>query len=106
MEDQERLQTEGGVAPEEEILAARKEKLRKLREEEGYDPYRPERFERSANLAEVRKRFDGLTVDQHGSDQISTAGRVMALRKHGKASFVTLEDERDRMQLYFQFDTL
>ncbi|HOU32049.1 MAG TPA: lysine--tRNA ligase [Synergistaceae bacterium] len=107
MEDQERLQAEGGSqVPEEEILAARKEKLRRLREEEGYDPYRPERFERSAHLAEIKRRFDSLTVDQHGTEKLTTAGRVMALRKHGKASFITLEDEGDRMQLYFQFDAL
>ena len=37
---------------------------------------------------------------------IKTAGRVMAIRKHGKASFVHLEDDTDRLQLYFRFDTL
>jgi lysyl-tRNA synthetase class 2 len=93
-------------APEEEILQARKDKLERLRSEEGYDPFQQERWDRQHTLEYVHQNYDHLEVDAQGEEEISTAGRVMTLRKHGKASFVTLEDETQRLQLYFQVNAL
>ncbi|HPQ37543.1 MAG TPA: OB-fold nucleic acid binding domain-containing protein, partial [Synergistaceae bacterium] len=104
VEHQESL--EQGQAPEEEILRARKDKLERLRSEEGYDPFQQERWDRKHTLEYVHSHYDHLEVDAQGEEKLVTAGRVMTLRKHGKASFVTLEDETHRLQLYFQLNAL
>lgn len=88
---------------ENEILRQRKEKLQRLREEEGYDPYVVEKWDRKHTLLEVRNRYDHLQPDEKVDDvEISTAGRLMTLRRQGKATFADLADENERMQLYFQ----
>jgi len=93
--------------PEEEILSQRREKLERLRNEEGYDPFVQERFLREHSLAHVLETYGGLQENEHAEDaRIVTAGRVMTLRKHGKASFAHMEDETCRLQLCFQFDVL
>ena len=95
------------VQPEEEIFKQRKEKLLRLREEEGYDPYRIEKWERTDMLDRIRKEFDHLAPDEtDASVHLRSAGRVMTLRKHGKAMFAHLQDETDTLQLYFQFDKM
>jgi len=95
------------IFPEDEIFRQRLDKLTRLREEEGYDPFKNQRWDRKHDLAYVLSKFTYLEEDQVVEDaEISTAGRVMTFRKHGKASFVTLEDERNRLQLYFQFNAM
>lgn len=92
--------------PEEEIFRQRKDKLMRLREEENYDPYKQDFWEVKHSLAFVREKYDYLSHDEKLDDEIQTAGRVMTVRRHGKTSFVSFEDETDRLQLCFQFDVL
>ena len=93
--------------PEDEIFKQRLDKLTRLREEEGYDPFQNQKWDKKHDLAYVMDKFSYLEADQIDEDaEIVTAGRVMTFRKHGKASFVTLEDERNRLQLYFQFNAM
>ena len=92
---------------ENEIVRQRKEKLQRLRAEEGYDPYVIEKWERKEKLGEVRSRFESLQPDEIAREiEISTAGRLMTLRRQGKATFADLADEEGRMQLYFQINEL
>lgn len=91
--------------PEEEIFRQRKEKLFRLREE-GYDPFSIDKFDRQHSVGYVRERYDHLAPDQEGEELLSVAGRIMTLRRHGKASFATLEEDSGRIQLYFQLDQL
>lgn len=101
------MENQDQFAKESEIFQRRLEKLHRLRTEEGYDPFVNEHWPREHRLAYVKENFEGLGEDEHDeSVRIVTAGRVMTLRKHGKASFVTLEDEKERLQLYFQFNAL
>jgi len=93
--------------PEGEILRQRMEKLKRLREEEGYDPFVNEKWDRKHTLAFVKENYESLETDQRAEDvEISTAGRLMTLRKHGKASFADLADETETLQLYFQTDAM
>lgn len=92
--------------PEEEIFRQRKDKLMRLREEEGYDPYKQDRWEVRHSLAGVRKNFGHLAPEEKTEDLLQTAGRVMTVRRHGKTSFVSFEDETEKLQLCFQFDVL
>ncbi|MDR1509717.1 MAG: lysine--tRNA ligase [Synergistaceae bacterium] len=92
--------------PEEEIFRQRKDKLERLRREEGFDPYANDRWDWNHSLAEVRALFDDLAPEESSDSPLSVAGRVMTLRRHGKAAFADLMDERGMMQLYFQQNEL
>jgi lysyl-tRNA synthetase class 2 len=101
----ESTEQESTEQSENEILRQRKEKLQRLREEEGYDPYVVEKWDRRDTLEDVRKRFDCLQPDEAARDvKLWTAGRLMTLRRQGKATFADLADENERIQLYFQFN--
>jgi len=90
-----------------EIFRQRKDKLDRLMEEEGFNPYLAERWDRKHALSYVRKNFSHLAEDEMDETApIVTAGRIMTLRKHGKASFANLADETDNLQLYFQFNAM
>ncbi|GHS87541.1 lysine--tRNA ligase [Synergistales bacterium] len=92
---------------ENEILRQRKEKLGRLREEEGYDPYVVEKWDRRDTVASIRERFDHVQPDEVLRDAVlCTAGRLMTVRRQGKATFADLADESDRIQLYCQFNEL
>ena len=92
--------------PEEEILRQRKEKLKRLKEEEGYDPYEVDRWDREHFISFVLDRYANLDVNEPSSENLSVAGRIMTLRRHGKAAFANLADESGQIQLYFQHDAL
>lgn len=110
--------TMAGGAPEEaqekltetanatEVVRQRKDKLLRLRAEEG-DPYAVERWDRRDVLEEIQRRFGHLEPGQEdGTATVQTAGRLMTLRRQGRATFADLADETGRMQLYFQVDAL
>lgn len=77
----------------------RLEKLAKLREM-GVDPY-PVETERTHRAGEIVERYNEL----EGAD-VAVAGRLSAVRGHGKASFADLTDESGKVQLYFKKDNL
>ena len=90
-----------------EIVRQRIEKLQRLRGEEGYDPYVVEKWERRDTLTSIAERFSHLEADQAAPEAtVQTAGRLMTLRRQGKATFADLADEEGRMQLYFQINEL
>jgi lysyl-tRNA synthetase class 2 len=101
----ERSQVQGCM-PEEEIFRQRKEKLFRLRQEEGYDPFAVDKFDRRHLVSWVRENYESLGQDEEGDEELSLAGRVMTLRRHGKASFATMEEDSGRIQLYFQLDSM
>ncbi|MBQ6919536.1 MAG: lysine--tRNA ligase, partial [Synergistaceae bacterium] len=81
-----------------EVVRQRKEKLQRLRSEEGYNPYVNETWDRRDTLASIRERFDSLQPEQEdASVRLSTAGRVMTIRKQGKATFADLADEDSKI---------
>ncbi|MDO4987986.1 MAG: lysine--tRNA ligase [Synergistes sp.] len=94
------------TVPEEEILRQRKDKLARLRAEEGYDPFKEDHYEVKHNIAFVREKYDSLQPEEWSEDEIQTAGRIMVLRRHGKTAFAAFEDESSSIQLCFQFDVL
>jgi lysyl-tRNA synthetase class 2 len=92
--------------PEEEIFRQRKDKLDRLRREEEYDPFVNDHWDCSHTLSQIREKYDGLAAEESSPDQLSAAGRVMAIRRHGKAAFLNLADESGVVQLYFQENEL
>jgi len=85
----------------EKLRAVRIDKMDKFREG-GRNPY-PYRFELTHNAAEIRSDEERLSADE---TVVSMAGRVMALRGHGKTMFGHLEDASDRLQFYARKDVL
>ncbi len=88
----------------EPLMQARLEKLRRLREE-GIDPY-PPRFSRSHSIGEVIAGFSSLATEEHSGEQVMIAGRLIALRRMGKAVFLDLRDASGRIQVYSSLDGL
>lgn len=104
---EEILQQDSFSSEDNEVVRQRKEKLLRLRSEEGYDPFINEKWNREITLKEIRSQFDYLQPEQEAKDNlIKTAGRVMTIRRQGKATFADLADEDSRMQLYFQLNSV
>ncbi|UCF69867.1 MAG: lysine--tRNA ligase [candidate division WOR-3 bacterium] len=82
-------------------MEERLKKLQKLKEL-GVNPY-PYRFERSHNFQHIKEKFGTLS---ESAEKVTTCGRLLTVRGHGKTLFATLSDERDRMQIYLRKDEL
>jgi lysyl-tRNA synthetase class 2 len=91
---------------EDEIVRQRKDKLMRLREEENYDPFVHEKWDRKHTLQYIRDKYSYIESEQFEEDFVSTAGRIMSLRKHGKAMFANIADETQTLQLYFQLNEM
>jgi len=85
-----------------ELMRQREEKLAQWRAL-GVEPY-AYRYERSHRAAEILGW--GEAVTQEPGQRVRVAGRIMALRGHGKAGFAHLLDGSGRIQLYFRADQL
>jgi lysyl-tRNA synthetase class 2 len=77
-----------------------REKLKKL-VERGVAPY-AYRFERSATATQALDAYR----DENDTTAYGLAGRLVALRPHGKTTFAHLEDPSGKIQLYFKLDEL
>jgi lysyl-tRNA synthetase class 2 len=69
----------------------------------GIDPYPAETFPINAKTTDIKNKFrDDQTLFQ----DVSIAGRIMSRRIMGAASFVEIQDESGRIQLYLKRDDL
>lgn len=86
------------------IEEIREERLRKreMLVAAGMDPYAAV-VNRTHSVAAVLADFDDLSDDE---TEVSVAGRVMAMRRHGGSAFVDLFDGTARMQLFFSKDAV
>ncbi|HXV14429.1 MAG TPA: lysine--tRNA ligase [Candidatus Krumholzibacteria bacterium] len=85
----------------EKLRATRIEKLEALRED-GVNPY-PYRFAVTHTVAAVRSGEKSLA---EAAAVVRVAGRVMAMRGHGKTAFGHVEDATGRLQFYVRKDDL
>lgn len=83
-----------------ELMIRRREELEELRNM-GIDPY-PHTFERTALSSGIKSSF----TDDAPRVTVAVAGRIMSLRRMGKASFCHVEDSAGRIQLYLKKDDL
>lgn len=86
-----------------EMMRVRREKMDAFHEM-GVAPF-GHRFEVTDYAAQIRAQYDGLGEDEEGGE-VRIAGRLMAIRGHGKASFSTLNDRTGNIQIYFKQDVL
>ena len=89
-----------------EQVEVRKRKLAKLRDD-GRIIY-PNDFKPSHSVAEVVAKAINLSDEElHASSvQVAVAGRIMAIRRMGKASFFHIQDRRGRLQVYARKDRI
>jgi lysyl-tRNA synthetase class 2 len=86
------------------LIQARLDKLRALRGM-GVDPY-PARVPSVERIASVIERFDSLEAEEHSGEELFVAGRQMAVREMGKASFLDLRDGTGKIQIHARADRL
>jgi len=87
-----------------ELMKVRRDKLAAF-EAKGVAPF-GHRFEVSHHAQEVLEQFSTLEGEAESEAEITVAGRLMAIRGHGKASFSVLMDRSGRLQIYFKLDVL
>ena len=94
-------------APEQdlsEMMRVRREKMDAFRAM-GVPPF-GHRFEVTDYASALKEKYDYLAEDEEGEEEVCIAGRLMAIRGHGKASFSTLNDRTGNIQVYFKMDVL
>ncbi len=87
------------MADEKELFRVRMDKRTAL-EEKGINPY-PTRYDRDTCAATIHENFDQMETE---GKEVSVAGRLMTIRRMGKASFANLKDRTGTIQLYVKRD--
>ena len=78
----------------------RREKLKNL-QEAGRNPFLIEKWNVTAHSMDIKENFEAME-DQ----EVSVAGRIMAFRNMGKASFINIQDKQGRIQVYVRRDDI
>lgn len=84
-----------------EQVQNRIDKMHKIAEK-GWLPF-GHRFELTHHSADINEQFDALTAAE---SEVKLAGRVMAIRGHGKTCFMDVQDKTGRIQIYVRKDVL
>ncbi|MFM1655066.1 lysine--tRNA ligase [Brevibacillus sp. B_LB10_24] len=89
-----------------ELLQVRHDKMDQLREW-GLDPF-GKKFEQTDHAADVIAKFGEKSKDELDAEQhvVTLAGRLMAKRAMGKASFAQLLDRSGQIQIYIRLDAI
>ena len=87
-----------------ELIQQRIQKLETLRKE-GVDPF-PNNFRVDRTSEDLHLAFDPMPDEQLESikETFRVAGRIVAIRDFGKASFVQIQDRKGRIQIYLRKD--
>src|SRR6185436_2226345 len=98
-------QTTATAVDENQIIAERRAKLAALRERGNAFP---NDFRRDALAADLRAKYDAKTNEELEplGIEVAVAGRMLLKRLMGKASFATIQDMTDRIQLYITADAV
>ena len=102
----ENKENQGQQAPVEdlnEMMKVRREKMEAFRGQ-GVAPF-GHRYEVTDYAADIKQKNEGLEGEEEGLE-VHIAGRLMAIRGHGKATFCTLNDRTGNIQVYFKIDVL
>ena len=88
---------------ENELIKVRHEKMQAFIDK-GIAPF-GHRYEVTHHAADIRAEFGDIEGEEDAGE-VKIAGRLMAIRGHGKASFATISDVTGNMQIYFKLDIL
>lgn len=81
-----------------EIISNKWEEIEELKRE-GIDPF-GHSFNRTYEIKDLIEKNKDFQIGECGEEKASIAGRLMALRTHGKAIFANIEDISGRIQIY------
>ncbi|WP_019914445.1 lysine--tRNA ligase [Paenibacillus sp. HW567] len=89
-----------------ELLTIRRGKLDELRAL-GIDPF-GKKYERTTGAGDIMSKYDGQTKEELDELdlEVSIAGRIMAKRVMGKASFAHIQDLSGKIQIYVRQDSI
>lgn len=85
------------------------EKVRRDKAEDiknkGLDPF-GSKYNRTAYNIEIKEKYQDIDHDEFENihDEYSIAGRIMFIRKMGKASFFSIQDKTGKMQIYISIN--
>ena len=96
----ENIQNNEEQLDENHLIAIRKEKLKEL-QEQGKNPFKITKYNRTNLSKEIKGNYEEF----EGKD-VTVAGRIMAKRIMGKASFCTIQDAAGRIQSYVSINDL
>lgn len=84
----------------------RREKAEKIRSL-GMDPF-GHVFNRTAFAKDIKEKYKDVDHDEFENitDEYTIAGRIMFIRKMGKASFFTIQDKTDKIQIYISINDI
>ena len=83
-----------------QLMKVRREKLDELRSE-GKDPFAITKYDRTETAGQIKANFD-----EFDQKNVSVAGRIIAKRIMGKASFCTIQDSDEKIQSYVSINDL
>lgn len=81
---------------------ARIKEIEELREL-GINPY-PYSYKKTHTTEDIKKQFQHLANGEVTQEKVSTAGRIMSIREHGKSAFFHIKDTFGRIQAYVRKD--
>ena len=82
------------------LMQIRRDKLAEL-QEKGEDPYQVTKFNRTNTAGEIKENYD-----EYEEKDVTVAGRIIAKRIMGKASFCTIQDSDEKIQSYVSINDL
>ena len=82
------------------LMQVRREKLKEL-QKQGKDPYEITKFDRTNTAGEIKQNYEKFE-----QKDVTVAGRIIAKRIMGKASFCTIQDCDEKIQSYVSINDL
>jgi len=92
------------MSEENRLVQERIKKLNDLKEL-GINPY-PYSYDVTHKALDVNTKYDSLKEEEKVDDEVCIAGRIMNFRKMGKASFMHVQDQSGKIQIYLRKDDL
>jgi len=83
-----------------EMILNKWEEIKELKKE-GIDPF-GHSFVRTCKIIDLIEKNKDLEIGGCGQEKVTVAGRLMALRSHGRAIFGNIEDVSEKIQIYIK----
>ena len=82
------------------LMQIRRDKLKEL-QDQGKDPYEITKFNRTNTAGQIKANYE-----EFEQKDVTVAGRIIAKRIMGKASFCTIQDSNEKIQSYVSINDL
>lgn len=93
------------MALEDDLLRYRHDRIAQIREL-GFEPY-GQRFETTHTIPQILEQYSSKSAEELGPERrVRIAGRIMQVRRMGKAGFLHLQQNGARLQIYVRKDSV